>query len=250
MNTILTQADIPFLSGQGGPTGVPNPVTSGLLMDIDFSNAATVFSDSARTVPAVDGGIIRGVTDLSGNGKHWSQTGDSSLCPVYRLGSDNASTYSDTYNNDNNYHSYYLSFDRISTIRSVVWVLNPWGSPTKAVGARSFLLGDTSYYDFHSDDSGNNGYFHSSYSTVNALWVNGVSQNKTTFSRLDTRHIAVATTASNSNANEMGRDRASLYNYLVFRGFLWRVCCYNTVLSTSNRQALEAAFIAGYQISV
>lgn len=46
-----------------------------VLASFDFSNPASVFSDSGRTTPAVEGGRVIGVTDESGNGYHGYWTG-------------------------------------------------------------------------------------------------------------------------------------------------------------------------------
>ena len=63
--------------GLSGASGTPALDLSGLnvLAYYNYANAATVWADSSRTVPATDGGAILGLTDLSGNNNHATLSG-------------------------------------------------------------------------------------------------------------------------------------------------------------------------------
>lgn len=251
MNTVFQLADLPVLAKAAAApaSGVANPVTAGLLMDVDFANPASVFTDVARTARASHGDLVRGVADTSGQGNHWFQA-DADLCPRYVVGARAADTYADCYRMaewGDNLHAMYLSFTaRLTTVRTAFWVMNPhpasWGS---GVGTRAFLLGDAANYDFHSDDSGSNGYFHHSYSLVNAIWVDGVSRDRSYYAREQRRLLLSATTSANAAADEFQRDRTA--STFPFRGYLHRFCCYSTVLSDDARQKVESAFQNGYR---
>jgi hypothetical protein len=57
------------------------PVTDGLLLWLDATDASTLFQDEDRTTPATDGDPIGGWADKSGNGFHAYQD-DSVLAPT------------------------------------------------------------------------------------------------------------------------------------------------------------------------
>lgn len=238
------------------PYGVNNPITNGLLLDVDFSNPATIFSDTGRTTLAVDGGAIKGVRDLSGTGNHLTQ-GTTGRCPIFRNGTTNATRYGDFYQDNAAYGSnadmpHMLFTNPLSTIRTVVWVMerlrNP--DPNANTGLRCFLLGHATATDFHSDvTTGNNGYFHVSYAPlVESMRVNGVVQDKSTFTRLSARHLVTMGASGNMLADSFSLDRTGFYN--TFRGYLFRLAIYDRVLSLSELEFIESTFLDGYEIVV
>ncbi len=107
----------PFLRKKSAGRSLVLPVQTGILMYMDANANASIWKNTARTIPATTAGdAILGATDFSGNSNHWSQA-NSAIAPTLQLiGTTKVLRY-DTSGN------MYMGFvSRMTTIRTSFWV--------------------------------------------------------------------------------------------------------------------------------
>ena len=220
----------------GGTTGFVLPVQTGMLMYMDANAASSIWKNTARTTPATTAGdSIQGVTDFSGNSNHWSQA-TAGVAPTLQLvGGKNVLRYDTS-------GGMWMGFaSRMTTIRTSFWVAgetNGWG------GDYSFLLGDSSNYDFHSESP--HGCF-AAYSTspVNLLRINKASVAIGTARPISPAiKVITAQNSGNASASEMSRDRNNAYGTRSWHGDIAFLVCYSSVLTTQQMSDTEDAIKA------
>lgn len=105
------------------PASAFNPLSLSPVLWLDFSDASTLFQDSARTTSvAADGDVIGGVTDKSGSGKHAYQ-GTVANKPLHKLAIQNGKSAA-LFDNSNDYlrsdiYSSFSGVDKAFTIFAV-----------------------------------------------------------------------------------------------------------------------------------
>jgi hypothetical protein len=210
-------------SGSSGSPVLTLPVTSGLLMYIDVNDSSTLWSNTARTTPAVVGGAVQGVTDKSANNNHWSAFDFASSPTLQVVGSNRVLRY---------LSNSYLNFtNNVNTIRTVFWVI----SESNPADAYRFMLGHSSQYNFHS--GARHQCFDATYSTINLLridkTVGGFNTNRPTSLK-----VVSVTTSMDSSADKLSMDRSYARNW---EGDVALLLLYSTVLSLAEIEATEDA---------
>ncbi len=129
---------------------------------------------------------------------------------------------------------------RMTKIRTVFWAMSI------CQDSRAFFLGDSSTYRFH---RGGNGQY--CYNNNNAIWKNGkiycdgvlVTDNLNTLVPTD-RHVYFTVTAANCESNRLTLDRASGSSIRHAGRELSELIAFDTALSDTDRNAIEAYLAA------
>jgi hypothetical protein len=198
-------------------------LTTGLLMHINVTDPATLWKDTARTIPAAVGDTIKGVTDKSGAGRHWSQ-GTTAAAPVLvDLGGGKRVLRFDTT------QTQYMNFPAFTTARTVFWAV---AEAAGYAGGYAFLLGDPSACNFHGD-SPHGCFLASPPSSIASLRIDKADVPLGT-ARPTSLKVVTATTNANSTASEFSRDRSNAYGARSWPGDLALLLVYDTVLTAQQ----------------
>jgi hypothetical protein len=226
----------PFLRKKSAARGLVLPVQTGILMYMDANANNSLWKDTSRTIPATTAGdSILGVTDFSGNLRHWSQANSAVAPTLQSIGNIKVLRY------DTSGTMYMLFASGMTTIRTSFWVAgesNGWG------GGYSFLLGDGGSYDFHSDSP------HGCFASYDSRPVNLLRIDKVGVGIGTARPISPAIkviTAQNSGdarASEFSRDRNNAYGTRSWHGDVALLICYNSVFTTQQMSDTEDAIKA------
>jgi hypothetical protein len=211
----------------------PLPVMADLLLHIDFSDAATVFQDTARTTPSGIGDSIGGVTDKSGTSNHLIQA-TASLQPVYAAGPGGRNV-SDHYHASN--YPFLALTSRLTTARTIFLV----GKERSNYG--EIVLGDTITYHFF-PPGGTAKMFDPAWCSadISVVTVDGTAYNTTTapsINNVDYRTVSIESTG-NLTLDQVSKDRASTSS--IWRGHWAEIVIYSSALSAPDL-ALVTAYL-------
>ena len=218
-------------SGQAQP-----PITSGLVLRLDAS----------QITGTGDGAQLGAWYDTSGTGNNASRQSTSSTGfpkyiasglnsqPVVRFNSSAANTGD------------YFKFTRISTIRSVFWVLKDSGTGDR------FLLGDDISYDFHRGNDTNLGkiwdsrYVSSSITSGTTKLMGNVVTGTTTALPTGSFQLLSVVTGANVQASQLCQDRTY---HGSWQGDIAEVLIYNRALNSSEESAVGSYLAAKYALT-
>ena len=214
--------------------GTPNA------MPTDYSGLSLWLK--ADSLALNDGDLVSTWTDSSGNGDNATAT--STARPTYKTGIVNGKPvlrYTSTNNLD--LGSY------ISTARSIFVVYKPILDFSKTY---MLILGHPGVYDFFGTaNTAGNPIFNSTYVSANvsggSAWVNGTSTNPLSVLWQPNFSVLSLQTTGNTNIGALANDRNSASNDFI--GDYAEVIVYNRVLTSTERQNVEAYLLAKYGIA-
>jgi hypothetical protein len=235
MRQTLKLSDMAFLAGVSATGAAPStpilPVTENRLLHWDTSDLTTLFTDSARTTPAVLNDYVGGITDLSGTSNHATQPTDAER-PQLVSGSGRTILYFELGGADA-----WLPFTTdLTTIRTVFAVLSNDST------TRRTILGGTTDYDFFAGDGGV--LFDQTFSSTNigTIHIDSSAYTRATAPYIPTNHptfhmLSIQSSGS-LKASRFGKDRADNGGIRWTRG-LGELILYSTALSAGDVTSVE-----------
>ena len=224
------------LIGLTGSVQAQPPITNGLILRLDASQI-TGTSDGAQLGTWADtsgtgNNAVRQSTSSTGFPKYIASGLNSQ--PVVRFNSSTANTGD------------YFKFPRISTIRSVFWVLKDSGPGDQ------FLLGDDTSYDFHRGiDSDNGKIWDSRFVSPNITsgttkLMGNVVTGTTTALPTGSFQLLSVVTGANVQASQLCQDRTY---HGSWQGDIAEVLVYNRALSSSEESIVGGYLAAKYALT-
>lgn len=214
------------------------PILTNLLMWIEPSDGDTVFTDVARTTLATSGSKVQGITDKSGNGYHWAQSNSA-----------NAGTYSTSgslktlyYPNDAGAGTYYMTYTQLTTVRTAFWVIA--AQPNNI--DYSFIMGDSSYYDFHGGPGTN--LFFSAVVSLAVVNIDKTAYTAATAIKPTSLKVISVQTNSNANISDYSRDRNNNFGSRSWKGHLSLFLAYSSVLNGTEISDTEDSIKAYFGV--
>ena len=205
-----------------------------------MTNGLALWLDASQLTGLADGQQVATWTDMSGQTNHaLRQSSSSAGYPQYKAGQLNGKPVL-RFNSGSVNTGDYFKFNRISTIRTVFWVLK---ENTNAADWH-FLLGDDTSYDF-SRASANGPLWSATYANANVrngttkLMGSVVNGTSTALPPSQFQLVSLVT-AGNVQANQITQDRTS---HGSWQGDMAEILVYTTALS-SNQEAVVGSYLA------
>ncbi|MEI6604296.1 MAG: Ig-like domain repeat protein, partial [Verrucomicrobiota bacterium] len=202
--------------------------------------------DATQLTGLNNGDQVNTWTDMSGNANDAIRQGVSSAgYPKYVTGQLNGQPVV-RFNSSSNNPGDYSKFNRISTIRSVFWVVKENAGTSDG----HFLLGDDSSYDFHRQSS-NGPIWDSGNASANVrngvtkLMGTAVNGTTTSLPANSFQLISLVTTA-NVQANQITQDRTY---HGSWQGDIAEIIIYTSALSTADETAVGSYLATKYGLT-
>ena len=250
------------------PSGTSRNFTSPLTYTVTAQDLTTkIYTVTVTVAPRVPGGIavvpalwldatqltglnngdqVNTWTDMSGNSNDAvRQSGSSAGYPKYVTGQLNGQPVV-RFNSSNNNPGDYSKFNRISTIRSVFWVVKENAGTSDG----HFLLGDDTEFHFHRQSS-NGPIWDSGNASVNVrngvtkLMGTAVNGTTTSLPAGSFQLISLVTTA-NVQANQITQDRTY---HGSWQGDIAEIIIYTSALSTADETAVGSYLANKYGLT-
>ncbi len=212
------------------------PITSGLVLRLDAS----------QITGTSDGAQLGAWADTSGQNNNASRQSTSSTgFPKYIASGLNSQSVV-RFNSSSLNTGDYFRFPRISTIRSVFWVIKDTGPGDR------FLLGDDTSYDFHRGLDSDIGkiwdprFVSSSITSGTTKLMGNVVTGTTTALPTGSFQLLSVVTGANVQANQLCQDR--IYHG-SWQGDIAEVLIYNRALNSSEESAVGSYLAAKYALT-
>jgi hypothetical protein len=238
----------------GATVNFTNPVTYTVTAEDGSTQAYTVAAKIAPSPPTtrkpalwLDASQLEGLTD----GQVVNAWPDTSGSLNFATRTDGAPAYKPAIINGKpvvRFDSGSFGFSRISTIRSVFWVLKE----NAGAAAPRFLLGDTSSYNFHRGDGNNGPLWHGTHTHANirngTTKLMGTPVNGTATSMpAGTFQVISAVTTGNVEANTLSSDRNTPAR--SWNGDIAEVLIYDTPVTSAEETEIGSYLSAKYGLA-